>query len=164
MFCSAFVVNAQIINNALVSTGTSGVTIIGSVQSGLSGQTLRLEAEVKCTNESFNGVPDFIGTPSVVTGNGIFFLTPISINYNQLCPGAHYMVRVRAYNVISNVAGPWTAQSLGFNTMSQGGAVPINVVVSASPTNAVCGQPVTLTAQVSGGCKFLNFVWRAGGA
>lgn len=157
-------VNAQIIISPIVSTGTNNVTIFGSVPPGFTGQTLRLEAEVKCTNESFNNIPDFVGTQSVVTGNGSFLLNPLVINYNQLCPGAHYMVRVRAYNVITNVAGPWTTQSLGFNTMSQGGAVPINVVVSASPTNAVCGQPVTLTAQVSGGCKFLNFVWRAGGS
>jgi hypothetical protein len=157
-------VNAQIIINPLVSAGTNNVTIFASVSSIYTGQTLRLEAEVKCTNEPFNNIPDFVGTPSVVSGNGLFLLNPIVINYNQLCPGAHYKVRVRAYNMDTTVAGPWTTGSLGFNTLSQGGAVPIYVVVSASPSNAVCGQPVTLTAQVSGGCKFLNFVWRAGGS
>lgn len=113
MFCSVFRVNAQLLNSAVVSAGTNNVTIVGSVQPGFSGQTLRLEAEVKCTNESFNTVPDFVGTPSVVSGNGIFFLTPISINYNQLCPGAHYKVRVRAYNVTTVLQGHGLYNHLG---------------------------------------------------
>ncbi len=88
---------------------------------------------------------------------------PVTINFSQLCPGTQYVLRARERVCGSGSAGPWSATY----TFTTPGTPPSFTLTAAAAPNPTCpGNPVTLTATLSGtgGCGTGTpvFTWQPG--
>lgn len=145
-----------------------------------------MEVEVTCDPNGFTGAPPAPSSP--LWGNVPWYHSlldvathtaaqnwleqcatepylPITIPFNQLCPGTQYYWRVREYVEGSNSAGQWS-QSFSFTTPG----LPPSAILSTTSTLLSSGNPqysgcpgdiFQLDATVSGGCPGATFqyVW-----
>jgi gliding motility-associated-like protein len=78
---------------------------------------------------------------------------PITINFAQLCPGTQYVLRARERLCGNGSAGPWSS-TYTFTTPGTPPTFILSATTNPTPASVCVGQPVTITATITGagGC------------